>query len=77
MNETKPRERTSISEALMLARLAQSEQMREFFIEMWLQNPAMAGKTGARVRAMLSPLVAVPPTPTFEPVSRTERRITP
>ena len=77
MNETKPRERTSISEALMLVRLAQSEQMREFFIEMWLNNPAMARQAGARVRAMLSPLGAVPPAPTIEPVSGTERRVTP
>jgi hypothetical protein len=65
MTETKPRQRASISGTLMLARLAQSEQMREFFIEMWLQNPAMARQTGARVQAMLSPLGAVPPEPTF------------
>ncbi len=65
MNETTPRQRTLIPETLMLARLAQSEQMREFFIEMWLQNPAMARQAGGRVRAMLSPLVAVSPAPTF------------
>lgn len=64
MNEAKPRERTLISETLMLARLAQSEQMREFFIEMWLQNPTMARQAGGRVHAMLSPLGAVPPAPT-------------
>jgi hypothetical protein len=39
--------------------------MREFFIEMWLQNPAMAKQAGARVRAMLSPQIAVSPAPTF------------
>ena len=65
MTEAEPRERASISETLMLARLAQSEQMREFFIEMWLQNPAMAGQAGARVQAMLSPLGAVSPAPTL------------
>jgi hypothetical protein len=65
MNEMPPRQRTLISEPLMLARLAQSEQMREFFIEMWLQNPAMAKQAGARVRAMLSPQIAVSPAPTF------------
>jgi hypothetical protein len=65
MSETKPRERTSISETPMLARLAQSEQMREFFIEMWLQNPAIARQAGVRVQAMLSPLGAVPPAPTL------------
>lgn len=65
MNETTPRQRTLISETLMRARLAQSEQMREFFIEMWLQNPAMARQAGGRVREMLSPLGAVQPAPTF------------
>lgn len=65
MTDTKPRQRSSISETLMLARLAQAEQMREFFIEMWLQNPALARQAGARVQAMLAPLGAVPPAPTF------------
>jgi hypothetical protein len=50
----------SISEELMLARLAQSEQMREFFIQMWLQNPALARQAGTRVQEMLLPLT-VPP----------------
>ncbi|MBI5899326.1 MAG: hypothetical protein HZB40_08890 [Rhodocyclales bacterium] len=45
----------------MLARLEQSEQMREFFIQMWLQNPALAKQGGARVAALL----AVAPAPTF------------
>lgn len=65
MTEAEPRERASISETLMLARLAQSEQMREFFIEMWLQNPAMARQAGARVQAMLWPPGDFPPAPTF------------
>jgi len=39
----------TIPQDLMLARLAQSEQMREFFIQMWLQNPALAKQGGARV----------------------------
>ncbi|TRZ90032.1 MAG: hypothetical protein D4R84_16915 [Rhodocyclaceae bacterium] len=65
MTDTKPRQRASIPETLMLARLAQAEQIREFFIAMWLQNPAMARQAGARVQAMLSPLGAAPPTPTF------------
>ncbi|MEY4729362.1 MAG: hypothetical protein RL020_520 [Pseudomonadota bacterium] len=37
-----------IPEHLMLSRLAQSEQMREFFIQMWLQNPALRSKAAAR-----------------------------
>ena len=45
----------TIPQDLMLARLAQSEQMREFFIQMWLQNPALAKQGGARVASLLSP----------------------
>ena len=50
--------RTVIPEELMLKRIAQSEQMREFFIQMWLQNPALAKRGGERVRSLLSPLTA-------------------
>lgn len=53
MSDTAP---ATIPQELMLARLAQSEQMREFFIQMWLQNPALAKQAGARVREMLAPL---------------------
>ena len=53
----------AIPQELMLVRLAQSEQMREFFIQMWLQNPALAEQGGARVAALL----AVAPAPTFVP----------
>ena len=45
-----------IPEHLMLSRLAQSEQMREFFIQMWLQNPVLAKQCGSRVQNLLSPL---------------------
>jgi hypothetical protein len=45
-----------IPEAVMLGRLAQFEQMRDFFIQMWLQNPALADHAGSRVREILSPL---------------------
>lgn len=44
----------TIPQDLMLARLAQSEQMREFFIQMWLANPALARQAGARVQELLS-----------------------
>ena len=44
-----------ISEEVMLGRLAQSEQMREFFIQMWLQNPALAERAGNRVHQILAP----------------------
>lgn len=51
--------RPAIPEELMLARLAQSEQMREFFIQMWLQNPALARQGGSRVSNLLSPIKAM------------------
>jgi hypothetical protein len=60
MPEPGSTERAIIPEALMLARLAQSEQMREFFIQMWLQNPALARQAGARVLGLLAPLSAEP-----------------
>ena len=44
----------TIPQDLMLARLAQSEQMREFFIQMWLQNPALAKQAGARVASLIA-----------------------
>ncbi|MDO8414340.1 MAG: hypothetical protein Q7S51_11195 [Gallionellaceae bacterium] len=46
--------RAVIPEHLMLSRLAQSEQMREFFIQMWLQNPALAKQGGGTVQKLLS-----------------------
>ena len=57
------RPRVTIPQDLMLARLTQSEQMREFFIQMWLANPALARQAGARVRELLSvaPTGCVPP----------------
>lgn len=45
-----------ISEEVMLGHLGQSEQMREFLIQMWLQNPALADRAGSKVREILSPL---------------------
>ena len=56
----------TIPQNLMLARLAQSEQMREFFIQMWLQNPALAKQAGARVADLLA--VAPAPTPGPDPL---------
>lgn len=64
-----------IPHEIMLARLEQSQQMREFFVQMWLQNPSLAKDAGERIRAMLAPLDAGPkwqhpgcavlPVPTF------------
>jgi hypothetical protein len=50
-----------IPQALVLQRLAQSEQMREFFIQMWLQNPALARQAGARVQSLLTALPIATP----------------
>ncbi len=44
-----------IPEEVMLGRLAQSEQMKEFFIQMWLQNPALAEHAGRAVQEILEP----------------------
>jgi MSHA pilin protein MshD len=49
-----------LAEQVMLARLRQSDEMREFFIQMWQQNPALARQGGARVQALLTPLSAGP-----------------
>ena len=57
MPEAGGRAHAVIPQELMLSRLAQFEQMREFFIQMWLQNPALARQGGARVQRLLSPLV--------------------
>ena len=56
MSEPDGLSRAAIPEHLMLSRLAQSEQMREFFIQMWIQNPALARQGGIKVQNLLSPL---------------------
>jgi len=56
MSNTEIRAPTSIPEKLMLARLAQAEQLREFFIQMWLQNPSLARHLGSKMQDILSPL---------------------
>ena len=57
MFEPNRQARTVIPEYLMLSRLAQSEQMREFFIQVWIQNPALARQGGSKVQPLLSPLM--------------------
>jgi hypothetical protein len=56
MSETGVHARKIIPEKIMLSRLAQSEQMREFFIQMWIQNPILAKQGGARVQNLLTQL---------------------
>ena len=56
MSELDGRKHLVIPQEQMLSRLAQFEQLREFFIQMWLQNPALARQGGARVQSLLAPL---------------------
>lgn len=63
MFETEKCTHQVISEEVMLGRLAQSEQMREFFIQMWIQNPALAKQGGVKIQSLLSqlqPVAAIP-----------------
>lgn len=48
--------RTVISHEVMIAVLNRCDERREFMIEMWLQNPALARQGGAKVAALLTPL---------------------
>ena len=61
MSEPTDPTRCVIPQELILQRLAQSEQMREFFVQMWLQNPALARQAGARIQSLLSPLPGAAP----------------
>ena len=56
MNEQRP----FIPEELMLARIAQSEQLREFFVQMWRENPKMAAKAGGGGQTIMSPYAVLP-----------------
>ena len=46
----------SISPEMLLRRLQAFEQSRSFFVQMWLQNPALARQVGERLQAFLRPL---------------------
>ena len=61
MSENKSLTRPEITEELMCARLAQSEQMREFFVQMWMQNPALAKRAGERVQALMTSIGSTAP----------------
>jgi hypothetical protein len=61
MYEADGRARPVIPQEPMLIRLAQSEQMRECFIPMWLQNPALARQGVASVQSLVPPLARVHP----------------
>lgn len=53
----------TLAEPMLRLRLESFEQTRAFFIQMWLQNPALARQAGERVSRLLAPL-PVAPTPT-------------
>lgn len=45
-----------IPQEILLQRLEQSEDLREFTIQMWLQNPQLARQGGMRVIEIMTPL---------------------
>jgi len=45
-----------IAHEVMVAVLNRCDERREFMIQMWLQNPALARQGGAKVAALLAPL---------------------
>lgn len=59
MHKSEVRTHQIIPEQIMLARLAQSDEMREFFIQMWIQNPALAKQGGVRVKNLLTQMEAI------------------
>ncbi len=54
MNESENGGMRVLSEAVMLARLNRSDEMRKFVIEIWKQNPALAKQGGVRVQNLIS-----------------------
>ena len=56
MRENGMMPKQTLPHEVMLGRLTQSDDMREFFIEMWKQNPALAKQGGAKVQSLLTRL---------------------
>lgn len=57
MSESVVRRMTSsIPQEILLLRLEQAEDLRDFTIQMWLQNPNLARQGGAKVMELLMPL---------------------
>ena len=50
-----PQTQDTIPHEIALARIEQGEQMRDFMIEVWLQNPQLARQAGPRVLSILQP----------------------
>ncbi len=49
-------QKVAIAQETMLLRLEQSEDLRNFTIQMWLQNPLLARQGGAKIMELLTPL---------------------
>lgn len=45
-----------IPQETLLLRLEQAEELREFAIQMWLQNPLLAQQAGDKVKELLAPV---------------------
>jgi MSHA pilin protein MshD len=54
MSESGNGNKRVLTEVVMLARLNKADEMREFLIDMWKQNPALAKQGGVRVQNLLS-----------------------
>ncbi len=52
----RPVAKAVIPHEVMIAVLNRCDERREFMIQMWLQNPALARQGGAKVAALLTPL---------------------
>lgn len=56
LDQSCPETTVAIAQEIMLLRLEQSEDLRDFAIQMWLQNPLLARQGGTRVLELLKPL---------------------
>lgn len=50
-----------IPQETLLRRLEQSEDLRDFAIQVWLQNPELARQGGAKIQDLLAPLAPYQP----------------
>ena len=59
MTDPSPVPGNMIAHEVMIAVLNRCDERREFMVQMWLQNPALARQGGAKVAALLAPLRTV------------------
>ena len=59
MTDPSPVPENMIAHEVMIAVLNRCDERREFMVQMWLQNPALARQGGAKVAALLAPLRTV------------------